>query len=61
MDAEAWDARYRGTEQLFSGNPNGALFDEIDGVSPGRALDVVQALLMVAFVSVAVFLGRRSA
>lgn len=34
-----WDHRY-GTEQLWSGNPNGSLVNEIGGVAPGRALDV---------------------
>jgi thioredoxin reductase len=34
-----WDHRYGG-EQLWSGNPNGALVAELEGVAPGRALDV---------------------
>ncbi len=34
-----WDARYGG-DQLFSGNPNGALVHEIGGLPAGRALDV---------------------
>jgi thioredoxin reductase/SAM-dependent methyltransferase len=34
-----WDHRYGG-ERMWSGNPNGSLVAEIDGVSPGRALDV---------------------
>lgn len=40
MDAEFWDERYRGSERLFSGNPNGVLVTEITGLTPGRALDV---------------------
>jgi thioredoxin reductase/SAM-dependent methyltransferase len=34
-----WDHRYGG-ERIWSGNPNGSLVREIDGVKPGRALDV---------------------
>jgi thioredoxin reductase/SAM-dependent methyltransferase len=34
-----WDHRYGG-DQLWSGNPNGSLVAEIDGLAPGRALDV---------------------
>jgi thioredoxin reductase/SAM-dependent methyltransferase len=34
-----WDHRYSG-EQLWSGNPNGTLVDQIGGRAPGRALDV---------------------
>jgi thioredoxin reductase/SAM-dependent methyltransferase len=34
-----WDHRYRG-DQMWSGNPNGALVNEIDGRIAGRALDV---------------------
>jgi len=34
-----WDHRYSG-EQLWSGNANGTLIREIDGMAPGRALDV---------------------
>jgi SAM-dependent methyltransferase len=40
MDAQFWDERYRGREQLFSGNPNGVLVTEAAGLPPGRALDV---------------------
>ena len=35
-----WDARYRGAEQVWSGDANAALVAEVDGLSPGRALDV---------------------
>lgn len=39
--AEAeWDARYAGTEQVWSGRPNGALVAEVAGLAPGRVLDV---------------------
>ncbi len=34
-----WDNRYSG-EQMWSGNPNGTLVNEIIGHEPGRALDV---------------------
>lgn len=34
-----WDHRYEG-DQLWSGNPNGTLVNEISGLAPGRALDV---------------------
>jgi thioredoxin reductase/SAM-dependent methyltransferase len=34
-----WDRRYSGT-QMWSGNPNGALVNELDGAPPARALDV---------------------
>jgi len=34
-----WDHRYGG-EQLWSGNPNGTLVNEMSGVVAGRALDV---------------------
>jgi thioredoxin reductase/SAM-dependent methyltransferase len=34
-----WDHRYD-SEPMWSGNPNGTLVDEVDGLVPGRALDV---------------------
>jgi len=34
-----WDSRYGG-ERLWSGNPNGNLVAEVEGLRPGRALDV---------------------
>ena len=37
---EEWDRRYAGSEQLWSGSPNGALVAEVDGLRPGRVLDV---------------------
>jgi SAM-dependent methyltransferase len=35
-----WDARYAGTEQVWSGLPNTALAAEAAGLTPGRALEV---------------------
>jgi len=35
-----WDEMYRESEQRWSGHVNGSLVAEIDGLSPGRALDV---------------------
>jgi thioredoxin reductase/SAM-dependent methyltransferase len=34
-----WEHRYGG-DQMWSGNPNGSLVNEISGLAPGRALDV---------------------
>jgi thioredoxin reductase/SAM-dependent methyltransferase len=34
-----WDHRYTG-DRVWSGNPNGTLVNEINGLAPGRALDV---------------------
>lgn len=34
-----WDHRYEG-DQMWSGNPNGTLVNEVSGLAPGRALDV---------------------
>jgi thioredoxin reductase/protein-L-isoaspartate O-methyltransferase len=34
-----WDHRYEG-DQMWSGNPNGTLVNEISDLAPGRALDV---------------------
>lgn len=39
-DAAEWDERYGATERVWSGEPNGTLVAEVDGLSPGRALDV---------------------
>lgn len=36
----AWDARYADHSRLWSGSPNGALVTEVDGLPPGRVLDV---------------------
>ncbi len=35
-----WDRRYADREQLWSGQPNGALVAEVAGLEPGRVLDV---------------------
>jgi SAM-dependent methyltransferase len=35
-----WDRRYAEGEQLWSGQPNGALVAEVAGLEPGRVLDV---------------------
>jgi 2-polyprenyl-3-methyl-5-hydroxy-6-metoxy-1,4-benzoquinol methylase len=35
-----WDKRYAEREQLWSGQPNGALVAEVAGLTPGRVLDV---------------------
>ena len=35
-----WDCRYTEQEQLWSGQPNGALVAEVAGLTPGRVLDV---------------------
>ncbi|WP_158881698.1 class I SAM-dependent methyltransferase [Amycolatopsis anabasis] len=40
MDEKFWDDRYGGTDQLFSGEPNGVLVTEVTGLPPGQALDV---------------------
>ncbi|MDT0443200.1 class I SAM-dependent methyltransferase [Streptomyces johnsoniae] len=40
MDVQRWDDMYRSRDQVFSGNPNGVLVAEADGLPPGRALDV---------------------
>jgi len=37
---EEWDRRYAERDQLWSGQPNGALVAEIAGLAPGRVLDV---------------------
>lgn len=41
MDVHAeWDERYAAHESMWSGAPNGVLVSEVDGLGPGRALDV---------------------
>ena len=35
-----WGLRYGAADQVWSGNPNGRLVVEVDGLEPGRALDV---------------------
>lgn len=39
-DAAEWDERYGADDQVWSGDPNGALVAEAAGLLPGRALDV---------------------
>jgi SAM-dependent methyltransferase len=39
-DAAAWDERYASAEQVWSGDPNGALVAEVGDLEPGTALDV---------------------
>jgi thioredoxin reductase/SAM-dependent methyltransferase len=39
-DAELWDARYRESDQIWSGNPNDALVREVASLTPGSALDL---------------------
>lgn len=39
-DAEMWDDRYRESERIWSGNPNTVLVREVEGLKPGRALDL---------------------
>lgn len=40
MDRSDWDARYAGAELLWSAGPNQFLVEEVEGLPPGRALDV---------------------
>ncbi|PKV93217.1 methyltransferase family protein [Amycolatopsis echigonensis] len=35
-----WEDLYRSREQVFSGEPNGVLVTEVEGLPPGQALDV---------------------
>ncbi|GAA3133475.1 class I SAM-dependent methyltransferase [Planomonospora alba] len=37
---EFWDARYGGSERVWSGDPNVALVREVSDLAPGRALDL---------------------
>lgn len=39
-DAELWDERYRESHRIWSGKPNAALVREVEGLAPGRALDL---------------------
>ena len=39
-DAAEWDERYGAADQVWSGEPNGALVAEVADLEPGRALDV---------------------
>ena len=40
MDAVDWDARYAGSELVWGTDPNRFVAAEMDGLPPGRALDV---------------------
>lgn len=40
FNAAFWDRRYRGTGQVWSGEPNSALVEEVSSFTPGTALDV---------------------
>ncbi|MBC7632372.1 class I SAM-dependent methyltransferase [Aeromicrobium sp.] len=40
MDAAAWDATYEENAAMWSGRPNAQLVAEVDGLSPGSALDI---------------------
>jgi thioredoxin reductase/SAM-dependent methyltransferase len=37
---EYWDARYRESDRIWSGDPNAVLVREVSGLEPGRALDL---------------------
>jgi len=39
-EAAEWDERYASTDRVWSGQPNGALVREVEGLKPGRVLDV---------------------
>jgi SAM-dependent methyltransferase len=39
-DAAAWDDRYRGAEFVWTTSPNRFLAPEVEGLDPGRALDL---------------------
>lgn len=38
--ASEWDERYASSDRVWSGQPNGLLVREVDGLEPGAALDV---------------------
>ena len=40
MDAATWDARYADTELVWSRGPNRFVVEEVEGLAPGRALDL---------------------
>ena len=40
MGEDFWNDRYRSGDRIWSGRPNRHLVSEIEGVQPGRALDV---------------------
>ncbi|MEW2415161.1 class I SAM-dependent methyltransferase [Streptomyces sp. NPDC046866] len=39
-DREFWDSRYSESDRIWSGRPNAALVREVEGLAPGRALDL---------------------
>ena len=75
VDAAAWDARYGRDELLWTPDANPILASELDGVAPGRALDLGAgegrnslmlarrgwAVTAVGFSEVALTKGRRRA
>ena len=40
MDSQGWDRRYVGRELVWTSEPNRFLVQEVDGLTPGRALDL---------------------
>lgn len=40
LSVDAWNARYRESERIWSGEPNQALVAEVSGLDAGRALDI---------------------
>ena len=40
MEAEDWDCRYRGTELVWTAQPNRFVVEELHALPPGRALDL---------------------
>lgn len=40
LSQEFWDARYGATDQVWSGNPNQRLVEQVSDLAPGTALDV---------------------
>jgi SAM-dependent methyltransferase len=40
MDSQAWDRRYTGRELVWTSEPSRFLVREVDGLAPGRALDL---------------------
>jgi SAM-dependent methyltransferase len=40
MDHRVWDQRYAAAELVWTAEPNRFLVDEVDGMAPGRALDL---------------------
>ena len=40
MDSEGWDQRYAGRELVWTSEANRFLIQEVDGLAPGRALDL---------------------